>query len=314
MAVHSIRQLSLSSMFARVAMVVLLFAIGAQSAVAERKTTYYHIDVLGSVVAASDQSGQLLWRKEYAPFGDQLDSTAEQEKLAFTGKEHDDLTGLTYFGARYYDPYLGRFMGVDPAGVNPNDPFSFNRYSYGHNNPYRFIDPDGRQSVDTSCDEACQIERTYRRDAAPLDDGAKVVRDTGSKISESVDAEMTSPMNYVPFGGVVRKLEKFIPKRFYSARELLRRVQDPGPFHNFPETFNDDIFRGTRTVVKSDYVLYTKRGTLTLPGKEVKDAAGNIVRQPAREIQGTYEIGVEPSASGRNEKIVHRMFRPDKKE
>lgn len=309
MAVQSKKRLSLSSMLARLTMVVLLFAIGAQSAFAERKTTYYHTDVLGSVVAASDQSGQLLWRKEYAPFGDQIDSTAESEKLAYTGKEHDDVTGLTYFGARYYDPYLGRFMGIDPAGVNPNDPFTFNRYSYGNNNPYRFIDPDGRQSVDTSCDETCQEQKTYQRIAEPF----RQVGQAGGKIADAVDAEMTSPLNYVPGGGVFRTLEKIVPKRFYSARELLRRAEDPGPFHNFPEMFNDDIFKGTRTVVKPDYVLYTKRGTVTLPGKEVKDAAGNIVRQPARVIDGTFEIGVKPSPSGRNEKIVHRMFRPDQK-
>jgi RHS repeat-associated protein len=309
MAVHSTKRLSLSSMLARVAMVVLLFTIGEQAAFAERKTTYYHNDALGSVVAASDQSGQLLWRKEYAPFGDQLDSTSESEKLSYTGKEHDDVTGLTYFGARYYDPHLGRFMGVDPAGVNPNDPFTFNRYSYGNNNPYRFIDPDGWQSVDTSCDEVCQEQQASQQRAA----GFKQVGQVGSKIADAVDAEMTSPLNYVPGGGVLRKLEKVVPKRFYSARELLRRAEDPGPFHNFPESFNDDIFQGTRTVVKPNYVVYSKRGTLTLPGKEVKDATGSIVRQPARVIDGTYEIGVEPSASGRNEKIVHRLFKPDKK-
>src|SRR5688572_22688009 len=99
----------LSSLF-RVLFALLLLSIGVQSAYAERKTTYYHTDGLGSVIAASDGAGALLWRKEYAPFGEQLDSTAEQEKLAYTGKEHDDATGLTYFGARYYDPHLGRFM------------------------------------------------------------------------------------------------------------------------------------------------------------------------------------------------------------
>lgn len=308
----SIQGKALSSILARLAIAVLLFALGAQSALAERKTTYYHNDAIGSVVAASNEAGQLLWRKEYAPFGEQLDSTTENEKLAYTGKEHDDATGLTYFGARYYDPYLGRFMGVDPAGVNPSDPFTFNRYSYGNNNPYRFIDPNGWQSADTSCDEVCEEEQARKARAAPF----KQVAQGASDIADAVDAEASSPMNWVPLGGVVKKVgkvvEKVVPKRFYSARELVRRAADPGPFHNFPESFNDDIFRGTRTVVKPNYIVYSKRGTITLPGKEVKDAAGNIVRNPARVIEGTYEIGVEPSASGRNEKIVHRLFRPDK--
>lgn len=197
MAVLSTQRLSMFAMLARLALVVLLFASTAQSAFAQRKTTFYHNDALGSVVAASDESGQLLWRKEYAPFGEQLDSTAENEKLAFTGKEHDDLTGLTYFGARYYDPYLGRFIGVDPAGIDPSDPFTFNRYSYGNNNPYRFIDPDGQQSADTSCDEVCEEQMRRQARARP----AAQVAEGASDIADVVDEEASSPWNWVGLGG-----------------------------------------------------------------------------------------------------------------
>jgi len=35
-------------------------------------------------------------------------------------------------------------MGMDPAGVNPNDPRTFNRFAYAANNPYKYVDPDGR--------------------------------------------------------------------------------------------------------------------------------------------------------------------------
>jgi RHS repeat-associated protein len=129
---------------------LVLLGVGAQAAYAERKSTYYHADALGSVVAASDDAGALLWRKAYAPYGEQLGPTVEREKLAFTGKEHDEGTGLTYFGARFYDPQLGRFMGVDPVGFASANPMSFNRYAYGNANPYRFIDPDGREVYDVS--------------------------------------------------------------------------------------------------------------------------------------------------------------------
>ncbi len=43
---------------------------------------------------------------------------------------------------RYYDPHAGRFMGIDPVSVEGN-PQMFNRYAYGNNNPYRYVDPDG---------------------------------------------------------------------------------------------------------------------------------------------------------------------------
>jgi uncharacterized protein RhaS with RHS repeats len=46
-------------------------------------------------------------------------------------------------GARYYDPVLGRFMGVDPAPPSLGNVHSLNRYAYANNNPYRYVDPDG---------------------------------------------------------------------------------------------------------------------------------------------------------------------------
>lgn len=50
----------------------------------------------------------------------------------------------SYFGARYYDPTLGRFMGIDPQHFTENNLHSFNRYAYGNNNPLKFVDPGGR--------------------------------------------------------------------------------------------------------------------------------------------------------------------------
>lgn len=70
--------------------IVVVALLCTQLAHAERTTTYYHTDSLGSVVAASNQAGALLWRKDYAPFGAQTDSTDEKEKIAYTeiGRAH----------------------------------------------------------------------------------------------------------------------------------------------------------------------------------------------------------------------------------
>ena len=51
------------------------------------------------------------------------------------------------FVQRYYDPIIGRFLSPDPVETNPNNGASFNRYWYGNNNPYKFVDPDGRESA-----------------------------------------------------------------------------------------------------------------------------------------------------------------------
>ena len=61
----------------------------------------------------------------------------------FTGKKSDDESGLIYFGARYYDPKLGRFITADTIVQSPSNPQTLNRYTYANNNPVNNIDPDG---------------------------------------------------------------------------------------------------------------------------------------------------------------------------
>ena len=51
---------------------------------------------------------------------------------------------MKYFGARFYDPEVGRFITVDPGKDG------LNWYAYCNNNPLRYIDPDGRVLVDLS--------------------------------------------------------------------------------------------------------------------------------------------------------------------
>jgi len=58
---------------------------------------------------------------------------------------NDVETGLTYMQQRYYDPVAGRFLSIDPVVTDANTGGSFNRYTYVGNNPYKYVDPDGRQ-------------------------------------------------------------------------------------------------------------------------------------------------------------------------
>jgi len=111
--------------------------------------TYYHNDAAGTPLLATDAGGNLLWKANYLPYGDKLNNPAgsSDNGLWYAGKPYDSNTGLSYMGARYYDPLLGRFMGPDPRGFDPNNVHSFNRYAYANNNPYKFVDPDGNSPV-----------------------------------------------------------------------------------------------------------------------------------------------------------------------
>jgi RHS repeat-associated protein len=70
-------------------------------------------------------------------------------EFRFAGMEYDSETGNYYDNARYYNPFLGKFMSPDPAnaGAVPSNPQSWNAYAYVGNNPETLTDPDGRHQV-----------------------------------------------------------------------------------------------------------------------------------------------------------------------
>ena len=120
----------------------------SQQVIAET-ITYVHTDMLGSPIAETDESGNVLWREHYSPFGEKLDNTAQStgNDVGYTGHQHDRETGLTYMQARYYDPVIGRFYSNDPVGFK--NVHNFNRYAYANNNSYKYVDPDGKDAIVT---------------------------------------------------------------------------------------------------------------------------------------------------------------------
>ncbi|MCL1633814.1 hypothetical protein M2650_04035 [Luteimonas sp. SX5] len=120
-------------------------------------TRYQHTDALGSPVAVTDANRVVIEKSEYEPYGGLLNRPLE-DGPGYTGHVSDAATGLSYMQQRYYDPKIGggRFLSVDPVtatSVGGN----FNRYWYANNNPYRFTDPDGRESACFSTGVGCGL-------------------------------------------------------------------------------------------------------------------------------------------------------------
>jgi len=132
----------------QMALAVILMACALSVQAVGVDVTYYHSDLLGSPVAATDEQGQVKWRKSYKPYGQEIEAaTDDEEFVGYTGHRLDRETGLVYAGARHYDPLIGRFYGVDPVGFVAGNTVSFNRYAYVSNNPYKYIDPAGEERV-----------------------------------------------------------------------------------------------------------------------------------------------------------------------
>jgi RHS repeat-associated protein len=99
---------------------------------------------LGSSNVTANTAGDRVTDLRYYPFGlHRYDGGAQKTVFRFTGQRIDASTDLYYYGARWYDPVVGRFLQADTIVPNPGNPQSLNRYTYVLNNPLRYTDPTG---------------------------------------------------------------------------------------------------------------------------------------------------------------------------
>lgn len=108
-----------------------------------------HLDHL---IVAVDRYGRMKGGFTYTPFGEIL----EEKGLApsdldrtFNDKHEDDLSDLSYYGARYYDPVSLTWTQADPLyrfvpETMSTEPRRTNLYTFSLQNPFRYVDPDGR--------------------------------------------------------------------------------------------------------------------------------------------------------------------------
>ncbi|MDP3928691.1 MAG: RHS repeat-associated core domain-containing protein, partial [Bacteroidota bacterium] len=108
----------------------------------------YNLDNhLGSSGVLLDEHGTLISREEYYPFGETSFGSYSKKRYRFCGKEKDEESGLYYYGARYYSPWICRFISVDPLARKY--PF-YTAYQYAGNKPIISIDRDGLEETGNS--------------------------------------------------------------------------------------------------------------------------------------------------------------------
>jgi RHS repeat-associated protein len=124
---------------------------------------YTTTDHLGSPRIITNELGQVKSRRDFMPFGEEIDASVGNRSNAglqysvsgdlvrqkFTGYQKDSETSLDFAEARMYENRFGRFTAVDPllASGKSANPQSFNRYTYVVNNPLAHFDPDGSNPV-----------------------------------------------------------------------------------------------------------------------------------------------------------------------
>jgi RHS repeat-associated protein len=129
----------------------------------DSRLLYYASDHINSTRIVTDNTGSVVYAAAHEPYGGIQKTwvSSYDPSLKFSGKQRDAESDLDYFGARYYDRSLYRFLGPDPiraAGPAISNPQRWHLYSYCLNNPLSFVDPNGA----TAEDFIIIIQRKYR--------------------------------------------------------------------------------------------------------------------------------------------------------
>jgi len=109
-------------------------------------TLTYHYDYRGSTIALSTDNGQVTDRMEYSAYASTTYRIGTNDTpFLFNGRYgvQTDANGLLYMQARYYNPYLCRFVSADPSGFGGG----LNFYAYANGNPVTYLDPFGLGAI-----------------------------------------------------------------------------------------------------------------------------------------------------------------------
>ena len=172
-------------------------------------TFYWELsDRLGTGTVLVDENGEGVRHTLYEPFGKEYLTvgTAQTFRRYYAGHRRNDDVGLDYMQARWYDPESGTFLSLDPLVAIPDDPQTYNPYTYARNNPILFIDPSGMSiSPESSGDTVLEyeqgnglkIEVTVENSSggvwiAPLDSTPGVGSGSGSGASSGGTSGVTS--------------------------------------------------------------------------------------------------------------------------
>jgi len=151
-------------------------------------------DHLGSSTLELDRAGGLITLEHYYPFGGtawyagRSAVEASYKTIRYSGKEMD-ASGLYYYGARYYAPWLQRWVSADPAG----DVDGLNLYTFVGNNPPTYVDQLGNLKIPFALlerikrasnkgDEKSKFDLLAYRHLELLSDVSQAVRDVHQQI------------------------------------------------------------------------------------------------------------------------------------
>jgi RHS repeat-associated protein len=192
---------------------------------------------VGSATLELDDQARIVSYEEYYPYGSTSyqatrSRTEAAKRYRYTGRERDEETGLYYHGARYYAPWLGRWISCDPAGL----PGGINAFVYANDSPVQFTDPSGLAPALPEIPQAGQPVGSLAEGLQVLDQLADLVNAIGAE-EEFASAEGQAEFFLGRRGGQYRvfRLEGELGGQFPPGHEPIAHTHPQGAMVTFED-------------------------------------------------------------------------------
>ena len=195
---------------------------------------FYHYNHRGDVVSVTDSSGSEVAHYRYDAFGNVKQKTGTFESpYQFSTKEYDDVSGLSYYGFRYYSPELGVWLSKDPLGYVSG----MSLYNFIFNNPLNMTDPFGLQHNNLIPIPMSGSPPGWHDPIQVPSSSAYPVSGTGSAIVDIPDA-LARHLELLNMGGLLDKPQTMYEKIWQEHPDLYKNFQGFGDIKEYPEWKN----------------------------------------------------------------------------
>ncbi|MCX4672356.1 sugar-binding protein [Streptomyces sp. NBC_01381] len=241
---------------------------------------YQFGDHLDSAALELGAAGQVISYEEYHPYGTTAhrasrSRTDPPKRYGFTGKERDEESRLSWYGARYYAPWLARWTSTDPSGIAGDGP---QLYGFCRQSPVTRFDPDGSASKIAEVD----------------------VVNLATDFLDKHNIPYAREVDYIVKGGKPGRHDLVIGKG--GTLQIEAKIYSSSPYTE-AQKVNHPLIRlgGEQTVTRSAPEISVKAGTVVqndlfdLTHANVNDEFANVVRKKFPEKFDTPVKAVPPT-------------------